>query len=164
MWSLSAEPFWPTVWFTTAVTTRSRASCGTWSPPLRTDRPRNYRTTWVRYNLSMTKPQGSNHRLESGSSQGILPLKGISPYHCTIGLLLIVVIWVYKPVSITTNCICVPPSGLSTPVPRGRKGKKMKTQSSTFDIQKAEWIRKHNPEHMLQDEGYKKHLKHHCNK
>uniref|UniRef100_A0A8C7VSA0 Chromodomain helicase DNA binding protein 9 n=1 Tax=Oncorhynchus mykiss TaxID=8022 RepID=A0A8C7VSA0_ONCMY len=54
--------------------------------------------------------------------------------------------------------------GLSTPVPRGRKGKKMKTQSSTFDIQKAEWIRKHNPEHMLQDEGYKKHLKHHCNK
>uniref|UniRef100_A0A4W5K3T4 Chromodomain helicase DNA binding protein 9 n=1 Tax=Hucho hucho TaxID=62062 RepID=A0A4W5K3T4_9TELE len=39
--------------------------------------------------------------------------------------------------------------GLSTPVPRGRKGKKMKTQSSTFDIQKAEWIRKHNPEHML---------------
>uniref|UniRef100_A0AAR2M6Q6 Chromodomain helicase DNA binding protein 9 n=1 Tax=Pygocentrus nattereri TaxID=42514 RepID=A0AAR2M6Q6_PYGNA len=54
--------------------------------------------------------------------------------------------------------------GLSTPVPRGRKGKKMKTQSSTFDIQKAEWIRKHNPEHMLSDDGYKKHLKHHCNK
>uniref|UniRef100_A0AAR2L4V2 DNA helicase n=1 Tax=Pygocentrus nattereri TaxID=42514 RepID=A0AAR2L4V2_PYGNA len=49
--------------------------------------------------------------------------------------------------------------GLSTPVPRGRKGKKMKTQSSTFDIQKAEWIRKHNPEHMLSDDGYKKHLK-----
>uniref|UniRef100_A0A8C1ZB59 Chromodomain helicase DNA binding protein 9 n=1 Tax=Cyprinus carpio TaxID=7962 RepID=A0A8C1ZB59_CYPCA len=54
--------------------------------------------------------------------------------------------------------------GLSTPVPRGRKGKKMKTQSSSFDIQKAEWIRKHNPEHMLSDDGYKKHLKHHCNK
>ncbi|KAI4881108.1 hypothetical protein NFI96_020418 [Prochilodus magdalenae] len=54
--------------------------------------------------------------------------------------------------------------GLSTPVPRGRKGKKMKTQSSTFDIQKAEWIRKNNPEHMLSDDGYKKHLKHHCNK
>ncbi|GAA6096271.1 chromodomain-helicase-DNA-binding protein 9 isoform X2 [Tachysurus ichikawai] len=54
--------------------------------------------------------------------------------------------------------------GLSTPVPRGRKGKKMKTQSSGFDIQKAEWIRKHNPEHMLSDDGYKKHLKHHCNK
>uniref|UniRef100_A0A673K518 Chromodomain-helicase-DNA-binding protein 9-like n=1 Tax=Sinocyclocheilus rhinocerous TaxID=307959 RepID=A0A673K518_9TELE len=54
--------------------------------------------------------------------------------------------------------------GLSTPVPRGRKGKKMKIQSSSFDIQKAEWIRKHNPEHMLSDDGYKKHLKHHCNK
>jgi chromodomain-helicase-DNA-binding protein 9 len=40
----------------------------------------------------------------------------------------------------------------------------MKTQSSSFDIHKAEWLRKHNPEHMLQDEGYKKHLKHHCNK
>ncbi len=55
-------------------------------------------------------------------------------------------------------------AGLSTPVPRGRKGKKMKIQSSSFDIQKAEWIRKHNPEHMLSDDGYKKHLKHHCNK
>ncbi|TKS69801.1 Chromodomain-helicase-DNA-binding protein 7 [Collichthys lucidus] len=54
--------------------------------------------------------------------------------------------------------------GLSAPVPRGRKGKKMKTQSSSFDIHKAEWLRKHNPEHMLQDDGYKKHLKHHCNK
>ncbi|MEQ2221090.1 Chromodomain-helicase-DNA-binding protein 9, partial [Ilyodon furcidens] len=54
--------------------------------------------------------------------------------------------------------------GLSAPVPRGRKGKKMKTQTSSFDIHKAEWLRKHNPEHMLQDDGYKKHLKHHCNK
>uniref|UniRef100_A0A8D0AAB1 Chromodomain helicase DNA binding protein 9 n=1 Tax=Sander lucioperca TaxID=283035 RepID=A0A8D0AAB1_SANLU len=54
--------------------------------------------------------------------------------------------------------------GLSAPVPRGRKGKKMKIQSSSFDIHKAEWLRKHNPEHMLQDDGYKKHLKHHCNK
>ncbi len=54
--------------------------------------------------------------------------------------------------------------GLSAPVPRGRKGKKMKTQSSSFDIHKAEWLRKHNPEHILQDDGYKKHLKHHCNK
>ncbi|KAG5848700.1 hypothetical protein ANANG_G00102000 [Anguilla anguilla] len=54
--------------------------------------------------------------------------------------------------------------GLSTPVPRGRKGKKMKSQASSFDIHKAEWIRKHNPEHLLQDDGYKKHLKHHCNK
>uniref|UniRef100_A0A8D2Q5L8 Chromodomain helicase DNA binding protein 9 n=1 Tax=Varanus komodoensis TaxID=61221 RepID=A0A8D2Q5L8_VARKO len=54
--------------------------------------------------------------------------------------------------------------GLSAPVPRGRKGKKVKTQASTFDIQKAEWLRKYNPEHLLQDDGYKKHIKHHCNK
>ncbi|KAL4658748.1 chromodomain-helicase-DNA-binding protein 9-like isoform X1 [Arapaima gigas] len=54
--------------------------------------------------------------------------------------------------------------GLSTPVPRGRKGKRMKNQSMPFDIQKAAWIQKHNPEHILQDDGYKKHLKHHCNK
>uniref|UniRef100_A0A4W3KAU6 Chromodomain helicase DNA binding protein 9 n=1 Tax=Callorhinchus milii TaxID=7868 RepID=A0A4W3KAU6_CALMI len=53
--------------------------------------------------------------------------------------------------------------GLSAPVPRGRKGKKVKTQGSTFDMQ-AEWLRKYNPEHLLQDDGYKKHLKHHCNK
>uniref|UniRef100_A0A8C8SX23 Chromodomain helicase DNA binding protein 9 n=1 Tax=Pelusios castaneus TaxID=367368 RepID=A0A8C8SX23_9SAUR len=54
--------------------------------------------------------------------------------------------------------------GLSAPVPRGRKGKKVKTQASTFDIHKAEWLHKYNPEHLLQDEGYKKHIKHHCNK
>uniref|UniRef100_A0A670JD89 Chromodomain helicase DNA binding protein 9 n=1 Tax=Podarcis muralis TaxID=64176 RepID=A0A670JD89_PODMU len=54
--------------------------------------------------------------------------------------------------------------GLSAPVPRGRKGKKVKTQASTFDIHKAEWLRKYNPEHLLQDDGYKKHIKHHCNK
>ncbi|KAG8455526.1 hypothetical protein GDO86_001643 [Hymenochirus boettgeri] len=54
-------------------------------------------------------------------------------------------------------------SGLSIPVPRGRKGKKIKSQSS-FDIQKADWIHKYNPDTLFQDEGYKKHLKHQCNK
>ncbi|KAJ7313086.1 hypothetical protein JRQ81_004354 [Phrynocephalus forsythii] len=54
-------------------------------------------------------------------------------------------------------------SGLSIPVPRGRKGKKVKSQT-TFDLQKAEWIRKYNPDTLFQDEGYKKHLKHQCNK
>lgn len=48
-------------------------------------------------------------------------------------------------------------------MPRGRKGKKVKAQS-TFDVQKAEWIRKCNPDALFQDEGYKKHLKHQCNK
>uniref|UniRef100_A0A8B9IAH7 Helicase ATP-binding domain-containing protein n=1 Tax=Anser brachyrhynchus TaxID=132585 RepID=A0A8B9IAH7_9AVES len=51
-------------------------------------------------------------------------------------------------------------SGLSIPVPRGRKGKKVKSQS-TFDVHKAEWIRKYNPDTLFQDESYKKHLKHH---
>uniref|UniRef100_A0A8B9LS63 Chromodomain helicase DNA binding protein 8 n=1 Tax=Astyanax mexicanus TaxID=7994 RepID=A0A8B9LS63_ASTMX len=54
-------------------------------------------------------------------------------------------------------------SGLSIPVPRGRKGKRVKTQSS-FDVQKVEWIRKYNPETLLLDESYRKHLKHQCNK
>ncbi|XP_009693029.1 PREDICTED: chromodomain-helicase-DNA-binding protein 8, partial [Cariama cristata] len=54
-------------------------------------------------------------------------------------------------------------SGLSIPVPRGRKGKKIKSQS-TFDVHKAEWIRKYNPDTLFQDESYKKHLKHQCNK
>ncbi|XP_006005388.1 chromodomain-helicase-DNA-binding protein 8 isoform X2 [Latimeria chalumnae] len=54
-------------------------------------------------------------------------------------------------------------SGLSIPVPRGRKGKKVKSQS-TFDIHKADWIRKYNPDTLFTDDSYKKHLKHQCNK
>ncbi|XP_069490011.1 chromodomain-helicase-DNA-binding protein 8 isoform X3 [Ambystoma mexicanum] len=54
-------------------------------------------------------------------------------------------------------------TGLSIPVPRGRKGKKMKSQNN-FDVHKADWIRKYNPDSVFQDEGYKKHLKHQCNK
>ncbi|KAJ8366948.1 hypothetical protein AAFF_G00336370 [Aldrovandia affinis] len=54
-------------------------------------------------------------------------------------------------------------SGLSIPVPRGRKGKRVKAQSS-FDVQKVEWIRKYNPDALLLDDGYRKHLKHQCNK
>ncbi|XP_043913895.1 chromodomain-helicase-DNA-binding protein 8 [Protopterus annectens] len=54
-------------------------------------------------------------------------------------------------------------SGLSIPVPRGRKGKKVKSQS-TFDIHKADWVRKYNPETLFVDASYKKHLKHQCNK
>ncbi|XP_051990554.1 chromodomain-helicase-DNA-binding protein 8-like isoform X2 [Xyrauchen texanus] len=54
-------------------------------------------------------------------------------------------------------------SGLSIPVPRGRKGKRVKAQSS-FDVQKVEWIRKYNPDSLLIDDSYRKHLKHQCNK
>nr|XP_015812879.2 chromodomain-helicase-DNA-binding protein 8 isoform X1 [Nothobranchius furzeri] len=54
-------------------------------------------------------------------------------------------------------------SGLSIPVPRGRKGKRVKAQS-TFDVQKVEWIRKYNPDTLLLDDSYRKHLKHQCNK
>lgn len=56
-----------------------------------------------------------------------------------------------------------PPPGLSIPVPRGRKGKRVKAQS-TFDVQKVEWIRKYNPDTLLLDDSYRKHLKHQCNK
>lgn len=56
-----------------------------------------------------------------------------------------------------------PTPGLSIPVPRGRKGKRVKAQS-TFDVQKVEWIRKYNPDTLLLDDSYRKHLKHQCNK
>lgn len=57
---------------------------------------------------------------------------------------------------------CVP--GLSAPVPRGRKGKKLKNQLNVPEVKNADWLVHCNPEVVLQDESYKKHLKQHCNK
>ncbi|XP_072100919.1 chromodomain-helicase-DNA-binding protein 6 isoform X1 [Mobula birostris] len=55
-------------------------------------------------------------------------------------------------------------SGLSAPVPRGRKGKKMKTPLSQPELKNADWVASCNPEVLFHDDGYKKHLKQHCNK
>uniref|UniRef100_A0A672FV79 Chromodomain helicase DNA binding protein 6 n=1 Tax=Salarias fasciatus TaxID=181472 RepID=A0A672FV79_SALFA len=55
-------------------------------------------------------------------------------------------------------------SGLSAPVPRGRKGKKMKNQLNVPEVKNADWLVSCNPEVVLQDDSYKKHLKQHCNK
>ncbi|XP_060678630.1 chromodomain-helicase-DNA-binding protein 7 isoform X3 [Hemiscyllium ocellatum] len=55
-------------------------------------------------------------------------------------------------------------SGLSAPVPRGRKGKKVKSQSTLPMMKNADWLVNCNPDILLHDDGYKKHLKHHCNK
>ncbi|XP_046701763.1 LOW QUALITY PROTEIN: chromodomain-helicase-DNA-binding protein 6 [Silurus meridionalis] len=55
-------------------------------------------------------------------------------------------------------------SGLSVPVPRGRKGKKIKNQLSPPELKNADWLVHCNPEVVLQDDSYKKHLKQHCNK
>ncbi|KAF0034387.1 hypothetical protein F2P81_012145 [Scophthalmus maximus] len=55
-------------------------------------------------------------------------------------------------------------SGLSAPVPRGRKGKKPKNPLSVTEVKNADWLVNCNPEVVLQDESYKKHLKQHCNK
>ncbi|KAG7326696.1 hypothetical protein KOW79_010097 [Hemibagrus wyckioides] len=55
-------------------------------------------------------------------------------------------------------------SGLSVPVPRGRKGKKVKNQLSPPELKNADWLVHCNPEVVLQDDSYKKHLKQHCNK
>ncbi|XP_062044441.1 chromodomain-helicase-DNA-binding protein 7 isoform X4 [Lepus europaeus] len=55
-------------------------------------------------------------------------------------------------------------SGLSAPVPRGRKGKKVKAQSSQPVVQDADWLASCNPDALFQEDSYKKHLKHHCNK
>ncbi|XP_068451305.1 chromodomain-helicase-DNA-binding protein 6 isoform X2 [Clinocottus analis] len=55
-------------------------------------------------------------------------------------------------------------SGLSAPVPRGRKGKKLKNQQNVSEVKSADWLVHCNPELLLQDDSYKKHLKQHCNK
>ncbi|XP_053252041.1 chromodomain-helicase-DNA-binding protein 7 isoform X3 [Podarcis raffonei] len=55
-------------------------------------------------------------------------------------------------------------SGLSAPVPRGRKGKKVKAQSAQPVLQNADWLASCNPDALFQEDSYKKHLKHHCNK
>lgn len=55
-------------------------------------------------------------------------------------------------------------SGLSAPVPRGRKGKKTKSQLLLPELKNADWLATCNPEVVLHDDGYKKHLKQHCNK
>ncbi|XP_004842200.1 chromodomain-helicase-DNA-binding protein 7 isoform X4 [Heterocephalus glaber] len=55
-------------------------------------------------------------------------------------------------------------SGLSAPVPRGRKGKKVKAQSTQPLMQDADWLASCNPDTLFQEDSYKKHLKHHCNK
>ncbi|XP_075405819.1 chromodomain-helicase-DNA-binding protein 7 isoform X2 [Tenrec ecaudatus] len=55
-------------------------------------------------------------------------------------------------------------SGLSAPVPRGRKGKKVKAQSLQPVVQHADWLAGCNPDLLFQEDSYKKHLTHHCNK
>ncbi|XP_026168440.1 chromodomain-helicase-DNA-binding protein 7 isoform X2 [Mastacembelus armatus] len=55
-------------------------------------------------------------------------------------------------------------SGLSTPVPRGRKGKKGKPPAPPPQTPRADWLASCNPDHLLQEDSYKRHLKHHCNK
>ncbi|XP_043843002.1 chromodomain-helicase-DNA-binding protein 6 isoform X1 [Dromiciops gliroides] len=55
-------------------------------------------------------------------------------------------------------------SGLSAPVPRGRKGKKTKNQILLPELKNADWLATCNPEVVLHDDSYKKHLKQHCNK
>ncbi|XP_068171397.1 chromodomain-helicase-DNA-binding protein 6 isoform X2 [Antennarius striatus] len=55
-------------------------------------------------------------------------------------------------------------SGLAAPVPRGRKGKRLKSQLNFPEVKNVDWLVHCNPEAVLQDESYKKHLKQHCNK
>lgn len=62
----------------------------------------------------------------------------------------------------SSACLSVP--GLSAPVPRGRKGKKTKNQLLLPELKNADWLATCNPEVVLHDDGYKKHLKQHCNK
>lgn len=57
-----------------------------------------------------------------------------------------------------------PPPGLSAPVSRGRKGHKIQNHLSVSEAKDADWLVHCNPEVVLQDDSYKKHLKQHCNK
>ncbi|XP_050194956.1 chromodomain-helicase-DNA-binding protein 8-like, partial [Myiozetetes cayanensis] len=54
--------------------------------------------------------------------------------------------------------------GVAVPGGRGRKGKKPKPPLPPLEPPQAEWLRRHNPEGLLQDEGYRKHLRHQCSK
>ncbi|KAM4754425.1 LOW QUALITY PROTEIN: chromodomain-helicase-DNA-binding protein 8-like [Cyanocitta cristata] len=53
----------------------------------------------------------------------------------------------------------VSPPGAAAAPPRGRKGRKAPKEPSG-----AEWLRRHEPEALLQDEGYRKHLRHQSSK
>lgn len=67
-------------------------------------------------------------------------------------------------VALTCSLPAPPPEGLSTPVPRGRKGKKGKPPPMPQQAPRADWLATCNPDHLLQEDSYKRHLKHHCNK
>ncbi|XP_041454100.1 chromodomain-helicase-DNA-binding protein 8-like isoform X2 [Lytechinus variegatus] len=54
--------------------------------------------------------------------------------------------------------------GLSAPVPRGRKGKKPKRDPQAAHISYDMTAKEHNLDNLLTDQGYKNHLKRHCNK
>lgn len=59
------------------------------------------------------------------------------------------------------------PTGLSAPVPRGRKGKKAKEKSTKLQSALEEDMAKANiedPEILITDNGYRKHLQRHANK
>jgi hypothetical protein len=70
----------------------------------------------------------------------------------------------WSPFGTSTCQHCLSVSGLSAPVPRGRKGKKTKNQLLLPELKNADWLATCNPEVVLHDDGYKKHLKQHCNK
>lgn len=110
-------------------------------------------------------------RVSSGSSSHP-PRTAVNPKLCSttpvgVALLCLIVSLQAAPcfcrASFCSLYVLPPPPGLSIPVPRGRKGKRVKAQS-TFDVQKVEWIRKYNPDTLLLDDSYRKHLKHQCNK
>lgn len=72
--------------------------------------------------------------------------------------------YVEAPLAHPRALYCLSVSGLSAPVPRGRKGKKTKNQLLFPELKNADWLATCNPEVVLHDDGYKKHLKQHCNK
>lgn len=150
MWRQSAVSFWSSVSCITAGMRTSRVSSGS---------------------LSLHQRTAANHRHCSTTLVETALVLFVASSYCLMGFTIPPWFFVPRqsfyinPISclqlISYNLSVCP--GLSIPVPRGRKGKRVKAQS-TFDVQKVEWIRKYNPDTLLIDDSYRKHLKHQCNK
>lgn len=95
---------------------------------------------------------------EDGQSRTLTNHSGrtLQPQNCTTTFL-------HSPLNVLNDGIFVV-SGLSAPVPRGRKGKKGKPQAAQTHMPQADWLADCNPDILLQEDSYKRHLKHHCNK
>ena len=72
--------------------------------------------------------------------------------------------WGRREVGLRVVIVGPPSSGLSAPVPRGRKGKKAKKENRNLQLEENLERLSEEMEKIVNDDGYKKHLKRHANK